>query len=61
MVGHRPGHDLAAEGVDDRAAVDPAVRGAVLGTSVNHTGSGPSTVNRRWTRTSWLVVRALAT
>lgn len=31
VVGDRPAHDLATERVDDRAAVDPAVRRAMLG------------------------------
>lgn len=31
VVGDRPAHDLATERVDDRAAVDPSVRRAMLG------------------------------
>ena len=47
MVGHRPAHDAAAEGVEDDGEVQPALTGACWVMSATHKRSGAGGLNMR--------------
>ena len=53
-------HDPVGAAVLDRAQVEPALGGAVLGDAVSHNRFCASAVNRRCTWSSWIAGRGLA-